>query len=97
MMASQQNFINTFQMNQLLYFKMLMTPEESLAPWCYFQNRNQHDILYKKGDKKTLQKYRPISTQAIKFILLFLKNLIQETLDTIIDEHQSETIKNRII
>ena len=44
-----------------------------------------------------LQNYRPISTQTIKCILLILKNRMQETLNTIISEHQSEAIKNRII
>ena len=44
-----------------------------------------------------LQNYRPISTQTIKFILLILKNRMQETLNTIVSEHQSEAIKNRII
>ena len=44
-----------------------------------------------------LQNYRPISTQTIKFILLILKNRMQETLNTIISGHQSEAIKNRII
>ena len=33
MMALQQNFVNTFQMNQLLSFQMFMTSGESLTPW----------------------------------------------------------------
>ena len=55
-------------------------------------------IFYiKKVIKKILENYRPISTQTLKFILLILKIQMQGTLDTIIDEHQSEAIKNRII
>ena len=40
-------------MSNKLSFQMFMTP------WhhgCYFWNRNQHDILYKKGDKKDITK-----------------------------------------
>ena len=33
MMVLQQNFIDTFQMNQLLSFQVFMTPGESLTPW----------------------------------------------------------------
>ena len=33
MMTLQQNFINTFQMNYLLSFKLSVTPGENLAPW----------------------------------------------------------------
>ena len=47
--------------------------------------------------KKILENYRPISTWNIKFILLILKSLMEETLNTIIGEHQSKAIKNRII
>ena len=32
----------------------------------------------------------------MKFVLLIIKNRMQKTLVTIIGEHQSETIKNRI-
>ena len=44
-----------------------------------------------------MQNYQPVSTKTIKFILLILKNRMQETLDTIIGEHHSEAIKNKII
>ena len=55
-------------------------------------------IFYvKKMIKEILQNYRPISTYTIKFILLILKNRMQETLDTTTGEHQSEAIKNRKI
>ena len=61
-------------------------------------SRTGISILYiKKMIKKILQNYRFISTETLKFILLILKNRMQETLDTIIGEHQSETIKNRKI
>ena len=36
-------------------------------------------------------------THALNFILLILKNQMQKALDTIIREHRSDTIKNRII
>ena len=32
MMALKQNFINTLQINYLLFFQMFMTPRESLTP-----------------------------------------------------------------
>ena len=55
-------------------------------------------IFYiKKVIEKISQIYRPISTLTIKFIQVILKNRIQETLDTSIDEHQSGAIDNRII
>ena len=34
---------------------MFMTPGKNLAPWV-FQNRNQHDNLYKKDDEKDIAK-----------------------------------------
>ena len=33
MMVLQQNFMDTFQMNQLLSFQVFMTPRESLKSW----------------------------------------------------------------
>ena len=61
-------------------------------------SRTGISILYiKKVIRKILQNYRFISTETLKFILLILKNRMQETLDTKIGEHQSETIKNRKI
>ena len=74
-----------------------MTPGESLAPWLLPLEQESARFYTKKVRKKILQNYIPISTQTIKFVLLILKSRIQETLDTIIGEHQSEAIKNRII
>ena len=50
MMTSQQNF---------KYFSNQLTPVLLGKAWhhgCYFSNRNQHAILYKKDDKKDIAK-----------------------------------------
>ena len=60
MMALNQNFINTLQMNQLLSFQMFMTPGESLTPWVLLMEQESY-LPYIKGNKKGIANYRTIS------------------------------------
>ena len=56
-------------------------------------------VIYKKGDKKDIANYRPISLLSLdyKIYTTILQNGIEQTLDNIIGENQTAAIKNRTI
>ena len=59
MVASQQNFLNTFKMNQLLSFQRFMTPGESQAPWVLLVEQESYLSYMKKVIQKILQTIDP--------------------------------------
>ena len=65
-----------------------MTPEESLAPWVLLLEQESYRSNLKRMIKKILQTTDRYTT--------ILKNRLQNHLDTIVGEHQSEAIKNTI-
>ena len=56
-------------------------------------------VIYKKGDKKDIENYRPISLLNLDYEIYttILKHRMQQTLDNIIGENQTAAIKNRTI
>ena len=66
---------------------MFMTPWESLTPWMLLLVQKSY-LLYINSDYKNL---------VHKIYATILKNHLQTTLDTIIDENQSAAIKNKTI
>ena len=56
-------------------------------------------VIYKKGDKKDIANYRPISLLKLdyKIYTTILKNRMQQTLNNIKGENQTAAIKNRTI
>ena len=57
-MALQQDFVNTFQMSQLLSFQMFMTPGEN-STLCVLLIEQESYLPYIKGGKKILQTIDP--------------------------------------
>ena len=47
-MTPKQNFINTFLMNQLLFFQIFITPGEIFAPWTLFLEQESYLSYIKK-------------------------------------------------
>ena len=94
MMPSQQNFVKHFS-NKLTSVVLDVYDSWGNLGTIFVNSRTGISmILY---IKKVLQNCRPISTYIIKFVLLILKNRMQETLYAIIGEHWSEVIENIII
>ena len=56
-------------------------------------------VIYKKGNKKDMANYRPISLLNLdhKSFTTILKNRMQTTLDDFIGSNQTAAIKNRTI
>ena len=52
-------------------------------------------VIYKKGDKKDIENYRPISLLNVDYEIYttILKHRMQQTLDNIIGENQTAAIK----
>ena len=77
MMALQQNFINPFQMKQLLSFQMFTTPGESMSvtsgttSWVLLLEQESYRSSKKKVIKKILETTDPYTT--------ILKNRLQKT------------------
>ena len=56
MMALKQNFINTLQINYLLFFQMFMSPRKRLTPWMLPIQQESY-LPYIKGDKKDIANF----------------------------------------
>ena len=76
---------------------MFMTPVENLHYGC--SRKGIISVIYKKGDKKCITNYRPISLLNLNYQVYptILKHHMQKPSFTIITEKQSAAIKNKTV